>query len=159
MKEVEDTFEAAYKTRPPMPISHPKHAGLAIWVHSLICRIDRSRYAIDGMYFIQAHPSKDEAEAKYKKLKESLDNYIQMVLFKEWTTPIEDMYLDQADIDFALERNFLIKTTQELLDSQPSFLSKNSMFQKSRRPGLLESNFDLRLRKILIEVQYWTKVA
>lgn len=69
------------------------------------------------------------------------------------------MYLDQADIDFALERNFLIKTTQELLDSQPSFLSKNSMFQKSRRPGLLESNFDLRLRKILIEVQYWTKVA
>ena len=33
------------------------------------------------------------------------------------------------------------------------------MFQKSRRPGLLESNFDLRLRKILIEVQYWTKVA
>ena len=111
------------------------------------------------MYFIQNHPSKDEAGAKHKKLKESLDNYIQHVLFKEWTTPIEDMYMDQADIDFALERNFLVKTTQELIDAQPAFLAKNTLFARCRRPNLLESNFDTRLRKILIEVSYWTKVA
>jgi len=76
MKEVEDTFESAYKKRPVMPISHPHYAGLAIWIHSLICRIDRAKYAIDGMYFVPNHQSKDDAEAKYRKLKESLDNYI-----------------------------------------------------------------------------------
>ena len=81
MKEVEDTFENAYKKRPVMPISHPHFAGLAIWIHSLICRIDRAKFAIDGMYFVPNHPSKDESDAKYRKLKESLDNYIQHGLF------------------------------------------------------------------------------
>ena len=81
MKEVEDTFEASYKKRPPMPLSHPHYGGLAIWIYSLICRIDRAKEAIHSMYFIREHQSKDDAEVKYLKLKESLDNYIQHVLF------------------------------------------------------------------------------
>lgn len=35
---------------------------------------------------------------------------------------------------------------------------RNSLFAKSRKVGLLESNFDSDLRKILIEVNYWNKV-
>lgn len=159
MKEVEDTFENVYKKRPVMPISHPQYGGLAIFIHSLICRIDRAKYAIEGMYFVPVHPSKDDAEAKYRKLKESLDNYIQHGLFKDWTTPIEEIFMDNDNIELALQRNILIKTTQEIIDAQSPFLSKNTLFQNSRRTGLLESNFDLRLRKILIEVYYWTKVA
>lgn len=31
IKEIEDTFEARAKQQPPMPFSHPKHGGLAIW--------------------------------------------------------------------------------------------------------------------------------
>lgn len=31
VKEVEDMFESQHKKMPPMPISHPKHGGLAIW--------------------------------------------------------------------------------------------------------------------------------
>jgi len=33
IKEVEETFEqaASNKRPPPMPFSHPKHGGLAIW--------------------------------------------------------------------------------------------------------------------------------
>ena len=111
MKEVEDSFENSYKKRPVMPISHPHYGGLAIWIYSLICRIDRAKDAIDGMYFITNHPSKEEADGKYRKLKESLDNYIQHVLFKEWTTSIEDIYLDNNDIEMALQQNILIKTT------------------------------------------------
>ena len=158
MKEVEDTFEGSYKKRPPMPLSHPQYGGLAIWIYSLICRIDRAKEAIHGMYFIRDHPSQIDADAKYRKLKESLDNYIQHVLFQEWTKPIVDIYTDNDDIEILLQKNILIKTTQELLDSQPAFLHKN-MFKPSRRPGLLESNFDTKLRKIIIEVNYWTKVA
>jgi hypothetical protein len=41
----------------------------------------------------------------------------------------------------------------------PTALAKLNIFQNSRKPGLLESNFDPKLRKILIEVHYWTKVA
>lgn len=69
------------------------------------------------------------------------------------------MYSEQSNIDMALQRNILIKTTPELLESQPGFLSKNLLFAKSRKVGLLESNFDTKLRKILIECQYWNKVA
>ena len=119
MKEVEDTFESAYKKRPVMPISHPHYAGLAIWIHSLICRIDRAKYAIDGMYFVPNHASKDDAEAKYRKLKESLDNYIQQGLFNEWTTPIKDVFEDNDKIEAALQRNILIKTTPEIIEAMP----------------------------------------
>lgn len=153
MKEVEDTFESVYKKRPVMPISHPHYAGLAIFIHSLICRIDRANYAIEGMYFVPNHPSKEDAATKYRKLKESLDNYIQHGLFKEWTAPIEDLFMDNDNIELALQRNILIKTTQEIIDSRENtFLSKNSLFKNALRFGLLESNFDSRLRKIIIEV-------
>jgi len=43
IKEVEETFESAPKNPPPMPFSHPKYGGLAIWAYSLILRIDKSR--------------------------------------------------------------------------------------------------------------------
>ena len=31
IKEVEEMFEGYSKRPPPMPVSHPKHGGLAIW--------------------------------------------------------------------------------------------------------------------------------
>ena len=31
VKEVEDMFDSQTKKQPPMPVSHPKHGGLAIW--------------------------------------------------------------------------------------------------------------------------------
>lgn len=158
MKEVEDSFENSYKKRPVMPISHPYYGGMAIWIHSLICRIDRAKFAIDGMYFVPNHVSRDEAEAKYRKLKESLDNYVQTGLYKEWTEKIEDIYMEQKNIEAATSKCILVVTTPQLLENQPAFLSKNSMFAKSRKVGLLESNFDTDLRKILIEVNYWNKV-
>ena len=43
IKEVEDMFDSQSKRPPPMPISHPKHGGLAIWAQSLIVRIDRAK--------------------------------------------------------------------------------------------------------------------
>lgn len=31
IKEIEETFDQRTKRQPPMPFSHPKHGGLAIW--------------------------------------------------------------------------------------------------------------------------------
>ena len=66
--------------------------------------------------------------------------------------------MDQKNIEAATSKNILVLTTPQLLESQPAFLTKNAMFAKSRKVGLLESNFDTDLRKILIEVNYWNKV-
>jgi len=70
IKEVEETFEANPKRPPPMPFSHPKHGGLAIWAQSLIVRIDKSKTAIAGLYFIPEHPHAKEALEKYTKLRD-----------------------------------------------------------------------------------------
>ena len=43
IKEVEDMFESVSKKPAPMPISHPKHGGQAIWAQSLIVRIDKAK--------------------------------------------------------------------------------------------------------------------
>ena len=49
IKEVEEQFEAQNKKRPPMPFSHPKHGGLALWAQSLIFRIDKSKTVNDNI--------------------------------------------------------------------------------------------------------------
>jgi len=43
MKEVEEMYENYTKTYLPMPPSHPKYAGLAIWALSLMIRIDTAK--------------------------------------------------------------------------------------------------------------------
>ena len=71
LNEVEEIFETGHqKKAPPMPISHPQYAGIGIWAFSLIQRIDRAKRAIDSIFFVKDHPKKNEAEAKYKKLRE-----------------------------------------------------------------------------------------
>lgn len=162
MKEVEDTFEASYKKRPVMPISHPHYGGMAIWIFSLIKRIDRAKKAIDGIYFVPDSPGtsfKEDAEIKYKKLKESLDSYIQSGLFRDWNAGFENEYVDYKDIENALKRHILLKTTSDHIAEQPAFIEKNVLFKNCAKENLLESNFDTKLRKVVIECNYWNKVA
>jgi len=77
IKDVETMFDHGIsKNRPPMPVSHPKYGGLAIWAQSLICRIDMAHQAFENMYFIPTSPLAEESGEKYKKLRSQLDNYI-----------------------------------------------------------------------------------
>lgn len=46
IKEIEDTFEANTKRQPPMPFSHPKFGGLAIWGQNLMVRVDKAYEAM-----------------------------------------------------------------------------------------------------------------
>jgi hypothetical protein len=75
MKEVEDLFDKQLKPpfAPPMPYSHPSYAGIAIWMYSLIKRIDKAKFSIDGLYFIPDHKDHEEAMGRYHKLKNQLD--------------------------------------------------------------------------------------
>lgn len=84
IKEVEDTFEISQKKTVPMPFSHPKHAGLAIWAFSLIIRIDKAKKAIEGLYFIPESSLSKEAVDKYRKLRDQLDSFISKTQFDNW---------------------------------------------------------------------------
>lgn len=84
IKEIEETFESEKKKLPPMPVSHPYYGGVAIWTYSLIVRANRSKAAIEGLYFIQEHPLAKEAIEKHRKLAQHLDASIAERKYLEW---------------------------------------------------------------------------
>jgi len=157
IKEVEEQFDSGQqpKKRPPMPCSHPKHGGIAIWIQSLITRINRSKNAIDMLYFIPEHPHHKEAMDKYSKLISSLETYISQTCFGAWVKEIEPL---EKNVQDKLNVPVLIRTENVSKELSAS-IAQNPLFQRSKKKnGLLESNFDSNLLKVLIEVVYWTKI-
>ena len=57
-----------------------------------------------------------------------------------------------------LEVPILVRRTETDKRDLPPAIANNPLFQKSSKSGLLESNFDPKLLKVIIEVQYWTKI-
>ena len=57
-----------------------------------------------------------------------------------------------------LEVPILVRRTEGEKRELPASIANNPLFQKSSKSGLLESNFDPKLLKVIIEVQYWTKI-
>jgi len=162
IKEVEETFDGhdkAGKGPPPMPFSHPQFGGLAIWARSLIVRIDRAKAAIEGLYFIPEHPHSKDALDAYTKLRTALDNFIANTCFTNWKDEIKQMELggDNQSIDSKLEVPVLIRAEHNQREL-PSSLSGNALFSRDKKSGLLESNFDSDLHKVMVEVAYWTKI-
>ena len=156
MKEVEEMYENYTKIVPPMSPSLPKYSGLAIWALSLLSRIERSKKAIDSLFFIPEHPNKQEALDKYEKLHQALDSFITKTQFDLWNKEISDR-LDLENIDDKLKSPLLIRT-ENVKDKLPDSLMNNPIFAKSKDGGFLESNFDKTLLKTLSEGTYWTKL-
>jgi dynein heavy chain len=158
IKEVEEIFDGhdkAGKGTPPMPFSHPHYGGLAIWARCLITRIDKSKNAIEGLYFIPEHPHAKDSIDAYTKLKTALDNFIANTCFNFWKAEIE--LLDTTNIDSKLEKSVLVRSENN--DKElPSSVVGNPLFARSKKSGLLESNFDSDLHKVIIEVSYWAKI-
>jgi len=77
--------------------------------------------------------------------------------FKEWNDKLKDMK-DAKEIDDTLLDNILVKTREPGADDKGNPAIVTSMFQKSRKSGLLESNFNTKLLKVLIEIQYMNKI-
>jgi dynein heavy chain len=124
IKEVEELFERESKKLPPMPVSHPKTGGLAIWAYSLICRIDKAREALNSLYFIPTHPHAAEALEKHEKLRVSLDNFIANTQFSIWKQTIDAM--DTKNIDEKLDNYILVR--QDGKEELPGSISTNPLF-------------------------------
>ena len=110
MKEVEDLFDKWPKpaSAPPMPYSHPQYAGIAIWMYSLIKRIDKAKFAIDGLYFIPEHKDYEEAMTRYNKLRNQLDQSITKSWFQEWQDSMGN-HKTQETIDDCMAKSILIR--------------------------------------------------
>lgn len=158
IKEVEEMFESHNKKHPPMPFSHPKYGGLGIWAHSLIVRINKAKDHIDGLYFIPEHPHAAEAIEKYEKLHKTLDNFITTNNYNEWNAEINK--IESKNLDDKLEVPILIRQTddKDKVKDLPVAVQGNPLFQRSKKNGLLHSNFDTELLKVMIEGSYWAKL-
>lgn len=155
IKEVEDTFESQGKKAPPMPFSHPKHAGLAIWAYSLIVRLDRARNAVRNLHFVPESNLQKEALDKYQKVSETLDQFIEGLCFRNWTDEMQ--HLDQQAIENRLEKDYILTWSQDSHNELPAAVS-HPLFTKSKKSGLLESGFDAELHKVIVEGTYWHKI-
>jgi dynein heavy chain len=156
INQIEVIFES--KNPPPMPFSHPTHAGVAIWTYSLIMRANRAKEALDGLYFIPDHALAKEADDRYHKFNKQLDDSIIERKFPDFQAKTANISTSER-IDAALQNNLLIR--------QADRAERRSVDQKDERtralldkqkPDLLESNFDTELLKLVFEVQYWNKL-
>lgn len=176
MKEVRDLFDITQNThknkRPPMPYSHAKYSGMAIWVKSLIQRIDKTRDLLDQMNFIPKHEFHDKSVTAYNELRQNLDDHIAKVEFENWQKSFSDLG-DKGEtkdatetlIDASLQKYFL---TSEVMKSESDERKEKSKDKKadakdSKKKKVIEkreykSAFDTRLLKILLELQYWNKL-
>jgi len=65
--------------------------------------------------------------------------------------------MDSQNIDSKLEVPVLIRSDNNQRELPPS-IDQNPLFSRSKKNGLLESNFDCDLHKVMVEVSYWTKI-
>jgi hypothetical protein len=135
-----------------MPFSHPYYAGQAIWAYSLIVRLDKARSAIRNLYFVAETPVQKEALDKYNKLRETLDQFIEGTCYKTWEQEIANM--DSNAIDGKLD--MCILTWSENSNNELPQSMNHPLFTK-KKSGLLESNFDSELHKVISEGTYWQK--
>lgn len=63
----------------------------------------------------------------------------------------------EKNVDEKLEVPILVRSENAKADL-PQNIANNPLFAKSKKNGVLESNFDSNLLKVLIEVTYWTKI-
>jgi dynein heavy chain len=97
---------------------------------------------------------------KYRKLKEQLDQYITNSCINNWKDEIKDFLGDNGNSSIEQKLDVSVLTwSQNKVEELPSQIMANPLFQKSKKSGLLESNFDSNLHKVLIEVTYWQKLS
>jgi hypothetical protein len=116
-------------------------------------RLDRAVDAVRHLHFVTESPIQKEAMEKYSKLKETLDSFIEGTMHKTWEQEISSM--DAIAIDNKLDTCIL--TWSENSNNDVPSAMNHPLFSK-KRSGLLESNFDSDLHKVIAEGTYWAKI-
>ena len=94
-------------------MTHTQFAGMAIWAHSLLKRIEKSKDDLDTLFFIPDLKKTTfvlEAFTKYDKLHNNLDDYITKNRFEGWKKEVQEFWLedDVKNMDAKLANSILI---------------------------------------------------
>ena len=65
---------------------------------------------------------------------------------------------NEQEINACLEDKILYKLTDEDVKAENQLIKKNTLFAKSSKVGLLQSNFNVEFLRTLVEIQYLNKV-
>jgi len=117
-------------------------------------RVERAHESMQNLYFIPESQSAKDSADKHTKCKEVLDTFIANTCFDDWKDEIKDYIEDSSKIEQKLDLQVLT-WSQNRTEEVPQQVLQNSLFNRSQKSGLLESNFDSSLHKILAEVTYW----
>ena len=133
--------------------NYGKQSGMAIWIRSLLHRLEKIKTAIDKLQLFDDSPYKFSSLQKYDTMFRQLKSSITNLKFREWRDEIKDLE-EGGPIGAKLDRAILIRA-ENVVE-----IVKSKMVESKRlKPYQLESNFDKTLMKLIIEVTGWKKLT
>ena len=128
----------------------PQHAGTAAWAKGLHLRLNREWRALEDLSHIVTQGKEQVLVTEtFHNLNSQLESFV-LTAFHAWVEELKN--LDDANLDKRLEKPLLIRAVAGSQDEEAT-----ALFQRTKE-GLLESNFDRGLSKVLQEAYYWEKL-
>ena len=167
---------------PPVPPTHPRLSGTALWARGLLQRIVRQMKLLDEVAIILKPQQLDEARAEFGKVSASLEEAMKKA-HSEWVQPFQSGEVDPERLAARLEMPLLVRASAgkgdvtavgagvagSLAASGKSASAAAAGVSSLALPGAatginltflagkLEVNFDQSLLRLLDEVHYWEK--
>jgi dynein heavy chain len=153
-----DLVKKEYDNRrdPPLASYHPKFGGTALWITSLITRINKQKAKLDQLTFIcddAAIRKREEVFKKHEKTLENLKTYVNQTLYNEWKQEVEEM--SSEGLSKRMKRPVFNKGGESGDAFVPGI---DSTLLKKTKYGSLDSDFDKGLMKLVAEVKCWEKL-
>jgi dynein heavy chain len=128
-QEINQVKREFSRQAPVVPRSQPHYASLAAWARLLKRRIDTPMKALEGAYFLHEKGVGEESQVSYQGLAQSLDEFIGKT-FSKWADTVD------RELQGYLERPLMNKP----------------------KSGMLTSNFNKTLQKLLNEMRCWERL-
>ena len=143
-------YDNALKSREPWRFNYGKYSGTAIWVRSLIHRIEKLKSSIDQLYFIK-DSMKEPHLKKYNQLYETFRNFIINTSFQDWRHEIKEFEENPETKRYDKSLLILAENAHEGIKTEAV---KNTRLKK----GQLECNYDKEMLRMIREVEGWKRL-
>jgi dynein heavy chain len=135
----------------PIQSDEPKHAGSALWARGMLERATADWTILQNAHYLAKTREEIEAEAAFNSFREVIDGYIKQQ-YVEWMGTLTG--LDATAMAKRLEAPLLVRPT--ILAAEKAAAEGHPIVGKVDG-GLLESNFDLTILRLITEVLNWEK--
>lgn len=147
LDQIKNEYDNMTKNNIQIGLYHGKYSGLALYVKSLMTRLERQKGHIEKLTFFDEqikHDSLKKCDSYYQIFRQFIVN----VKLKEWKD--ENKEYEDSPIGKRLDQHILVRVEQ----SQPH---RTNLL--SSKQGHLESNFDKGILKLIRETVIWKKLS